>query len=48
MIRPTLALAFCLLAPVTALRAQDAPRARDGWKLVWHDEFDGRGLDSRK
>ena len=48
MIRPTLALAFCLLAPVTALRAQEAPRARDGWKLVWHDEFDGSRLDSKK
>ena len=48
MIRPTLALAFCLLAPAAGLRAQDPPRSHDGWTLVWHDEFDGRQLDPKK
>ena len=30
------------------LLSQPQPRASTGWKLVWHDEFEGRSLDTSK
>ncbi len=41
-----LVLGGCLFAlPSTA---SDKPAKLDGWKLIWHDEFDGRKLDPKK
>ncbi len=52
MTRLMLALAFPLLFPA-ALPAQTrvttpTPPQRPGWRLVWHDEFDGSALDASK
>ncbi len=43
-----LLLAFVLLAPKTLTLAQNDLPTKDGWKLAWHDEFDGRKLDTTK
>jgi beta-glucanase (GH16 family) len=43
---PVLILALLPLGNV--LHAQDDILSRDGWKLVWHDEFNGQGLDTSR
>ena len=40
--------AIVLSVAPSAVRAQVAPKAPAGWTLVWHDEFNGRALDSTK
>lgn len=47
MTRSKLLLALALALPV-GLAAQAAPAEKNGWKLVWHDEFDGARLDTTR
>ncbi len=48
MSKSALAIAFCLtVIPATTPAAEQAPPPK-GWKLVWHDEFNGRKLDPKK
>jgi beta-glucanase (GH16 family) len=36
------------LAVVSRLRIQPTPIAvPDGWNLIWHDEFDGKTIDTQ-
>jgi len=39
---------LCVLTLAPGLWAQGAPPERDGWILIWHDEFDGPRLDTAK
>jgi beta-glucanase (GH16 family) len=47
MTRSMMLLALCAFC-CGPLHSQQKPRAASEWKLVWHDEFDGRRLDSSK
>jgi beta-glucanase (GH16 family) len=40
---------FCsFLLFSTCLKSQESTSTKNGWKLVWHDEFDGPRLDTAK
>ncbi len=48
MSKSALAIAFCLtVIPATTPAAEQIPPPK-GWKLVWHDEFNGRKLNPKK
>src|SRR5215471_14042100 len=45
----TLPIILCfLLSPPAASHAEEKQPGQKPWKLVWHDEFKGRKLDSKK
>ncbi|PYO97671.1 MAG: glycosyl hydrolase family 16 [Gemmatimonadetes bacterium] len=39
---------IALVVGVSSLIAGTPARSRTAWRLVWHDEFDGRALDARR
>lgn len=46
--RSVVLVAALLLASAGVVRAAEPPVGLPGWKLLWHDEFDGPQLDAQK
>lgn len=44
----TVAITFCLIVLSAGFSAEEKVPPRKDWKLIWHDEFNGRKLDSSK
>jgi beta-glucanase (GH16 family) len=48
MSKSALAIAFCFIVLAAGVSAEQKAPPPKGWKLIWHDEFNGRKLDPKK